>query len=73
VKGDLVEQVIRYTYEPEDAQTAVPEEGILSVRDSGHSAELYSADQLVSPEQARKLILEPLFFAGTPSDETLST
>jgi hypothetical protein len=57
---------IQYTYEPENSQTAVPEGGVFSMRRGGvDSADLYSSDQRVSPEQARRMVLEPLLFPNT--------
>ena len=62
VAADMAAQTIQYTYEPEDKDTAVPEGGVLSLRPSDHWVELYSADQRLTSEQARQLILEPLLF-----------
>lgn len=55
-------RTIRYEYEPLRETVAVPEGGILTVREAGASTHLYSADQRLSAEGARKLILEPLLF-----------
>lgn len=62
VVADLPEHAIRYSYEPQDANVAVPEQGVLTMRDSGTAVDIYSADQPMTSEQARKLILEPLLF-----------
>lgn len=59
---DLSTNAIQYHYEPEEKDTAVPEGGVLSIRPSHRSLELYSADQMLSCEQARRMILEPLLF-----------
>jgi hypothetical protein len=67
VNVDMSAQTIQYTYEPEDADTAVPEGGVLSLRPCEHWVELYSADQRLTSDQARQLILEPLLF---PNAET---
>ena len=64
VSVDLPQHAIRYSYEPQDANTAVPEEGVLTLRDSAGSVELYSADELLTSQQARRLVLEPLLFPG---------
>jgi hypothetical protein len=64
IVADLAQHAVRYTYEPEDASTAVPEQGVLTLRDSGSAVDLYSADELLTSEQARKLMLEPLLFPG---------
>jgi hypothetical protein len=61
-------QMIRYTYTPDVENVAVPEGGVLTVRISGNSAQLYSADQQLTPEQACRLILEPLLFPSRPSN-----
>ena len=70
VTADMAAQTIQYTYEPEGADTAVPEGGVLSLRPSEHWVEVYSADQRLTSEQARQLILEPLLFPkAAPSAE----
>jgi len=71
VSADMEAQTIQYTYEPEDADIAVPEGGVLSLRPCDHWVELYSADQRLTSEQARQLILEPLLFpkAATSAEE----
>jgi hypothetical protein len=71
VSVDMSAQTIQYTYEPEGADTAVPEGGVLSLRPCEHWVELYSADQRLTSDQARQLILEPLLFpkAAAKADE----
>jgi hypothetical protein len=71
VSVDMSAQTIHYTYEPEDADTAVPEGGVLALRPCEHWVELYTADQRLTSDQARQLILEPLLFpkAETKADE----
>jgi hypothetical protein len=66
VTADLAAHTIQYVYEPEDARVAVPEQGILTMRPAASGIELYSADQRLSSNEARRLILEPLFFANPP-------
>jgi hypothetical protein len=66
--ADPSAQMIRYAYEPEGKEVAVPEGGVLTVRTSGGSAQLYSADQSLTSEDARRLILEPMLFPTRPSD-----
>jgi hypothetical protein len=66
VIADLAQHAIRYRYEPEDSRTAVPEQGVLTLRASGNSLDVYSADQRLSSDEARKLILEPLLFPEKP-------
>ncbi len=68
VTADLSGQVIRYNYQPEDDKTAVPEQGILTLRLSDSRVEIYSADQRLNPEQARRLILQPLLFPDRPEE-----
>jgi len=68
VTADLSARTIEYRYESEQARTAVPENGFLTMRPSHATARLYSADQQLSTEQARRLILEPLLFPTLPTD-----
>jgi hypothetical protein len=70
VTADLSAHTIQYVYEPEDAQTAIPEQGVLTMRPSGSGIELYSADERLTSDRARRLILEPLFFTGMALDAT---
>jgi hypothetical protein len=60
--------MIRYTYTPDRENVAVPEGGVLTLRVSGNTAQFYSADQQLTLEQARRMILEPLLFPSRPSD-----
>lgn len=62
ISADITELMIRYDYQSEGSNAGVPEGGVFTIRDAGHSVELYSADQLLTREQARKLILEPVLF-----------
>jgi hypothetical protein len=66
VTADLAARTIEYSYEPEQKNTAVPERGLISLRTSDESVDLYSADQRLTPEQVCKLILEPLVFPSIP-------
>jgi hypothetical protein len=68
VSADLDAEIIEYHYEPEDENTAVPEDGILTLRKSDRSIDIYSADQKLNSEQARRLILEPMLFPGPSND-----
>ncbi len=72
VTADVTAHTISYTYEPDHEPTAVPEEGVLTMRGSGNAVELYSADQRLTLEQARRLILQPLLFPAKslPLDPT---
>jgi hypothetical protein len=44
----------------------VPEGGFPSLRAAGSDIALFSADQQLTAEQARHMILEPLFFPPAP-------
>jgi hypothetical protein len=66
--ADLGAQMIRYVYEPEAKEVAVPEGGVFAIRTSAGSAQLYSADQQLTSEEARQLVLEPMLFPSRPSD-----
>jgi hypothetical protein len=58
---------IQYTYAAEQKNTAVPEGGFFSMRRSRRAgADLYSADQRITLEQARRMVLEPLLFPNPP-------
>lgn len=61
--ADLGAHTVQYTFESEAGETAVPEGGFFSLRRApSDRADLYSADQRISTEQARRMILEPLLF-----------
>lgn len=62
VSADVAQLAIRYDYQSEGQKAGVPEGGVLTIRDGGRSVELYSADQRLTLEQARKLVLEPVLF-----------
>ncbi len=64
--ADLEAHTIRYDYEPESENIAVPEGGVLTLRTADSSLEIYSADQRLSSEDARRLVLEPLLFPRAP-------
>lgn len=66
LQADLEAHMIRYEYEPESEDTAVPEGGVFTLRASDQSVDLYSADQHLSSQEARRLVLEPLLFPRTP-------
>jgi len=68
VNADLAARTISYRYEPQQTNIAVPEPGLLALREGKNSVELYSADQRLSPEQARRMILEPLLSPGIPME-----
>jgi hypothetical protein len=64
--ADLEAHTIRYNYEPESENTAVPEGGVLTLRASSQSVDMYSADQRLTSQDARRLVLEPLLFPRAP-------
>jgi len=68
VNADLAARTISYSYEAQQRNIAVPEPGLLALREGRNSVELYSADQRLSPEQARRMILEPLLSPGIPME-----
>jgi hypothetical protein len=70
VTMDLSAHTIHYIYEPGDLDVAVPEQGVLTLRPAGSSVEIYSADQRLSPDEARRMILEPLLFPLTALEDT---
>jgi hypothetical protein len=67
VTADFNAHTIQYTFEAEGSKIAVPEGGFFSLRRSGRAgADIYSADQKVTIEQARRMVLEPLLFPAPP-------
>ena len=64
--ADLDARMIDYSYEPESERTAVPEGGVLSLRSSDGEVDIYSSDQRLSSDEARRLVLEPLLFPRAP-------
>ena len=68
VTADLAARTIEYRYEPEQKNTAVPERGLISLRASDESVDLYSADQRLTPEPVCQLILESLLSPGIPME-----
>ena len=60
--ADIPAHVIRYGYEAERENVLVPEGGVLTMRTADGTVHLYSADQQLTLEQARRLVLEPLLF-----------
>jgi hypothetical protein len=68
---DPSSRVIRYDYESDSRRMAPPEGGILSMRFSRYRrAELYSSDEHLTSEEARRLLLEPVFFP--PGEQTIA-
>ncbi len=70
LNADLPGRALHYDYTSEDA-AAAPEGGILTLRLSRYRrAELYSADEHLTSEEARRLLLEPVFFP--PGEQTVA-
>ena len=63
---ELEDHTIRYDYDPISEKIAVPEGGVLTIRLSDHGADIYSADERLTNEAARRLVLEPLLFPRAP-------
>lgn len=68
LRADLEGHTIHYDYEPESEKIAVPEGGVLTLRPTDATIEIYSADQRLSSEEARRLLLEPLLFPRAPME-----
>ncbi len=65
--ADPSAHTVQYTYQAERSGIAVPEGGVFSMRRAGPDrAALYSSDQRISTEQARRMVLEPLLFPNPP-------
>jgi hypothetical protein len=62
--ADFDSAVVRYEYEAVNDRTAgVPEGGMLSIRQSRlGAAEFYSADERLTSEETRQVLLEPVLF-----------
>lgn len=64
LRADFENCVVRYDYAAVNDQTAgVPEGGILSIRKSPRgTAEFYTADERLTSEETRQVLLEPVLF-----------
>lgn len=64
IKADFDAQIVRYDYKPTGSGTAgAPQGGILSMRQSRRgTVEFYSADERLTSEETRQVLLEPLLF-----------
>lgn len=64
LRADFENCVVRYDYQAVNNQTAgVPEGGILSIRKSPRgTAEFYTADERLTSEETRQVLLEPVLF-----------
>jgi hypothetical protein len=71
INADLAGRAVRYDYVSDGRAVAAPEGGILSLRLSRYRrAEIYSADEHLTSEEARRLLLEPVFFP--PGEQTIA-
>jgi hypothetical protein len=64
LRAEFDSAVVRYDYKAVNDQTAgTPEGGILSIRQSRRgTAEFYSADERLTSEETRQVLLEPVLF-----------
>ncbi len=70
VNADLPGRALHYDYSS-SGTVAAPEGGILTLRLSRYRrAEIYSADEHLTSEEARRLLLEPIFFP--PGEQTIA-
>ena len=61
--ADFQDRNVRYAYEALNDRTAgVPEGGMLSMREHGGAVEFYSADERLTSEETRQVLLEPMLF-----------
>jgi hypothetical protein len=67
--ADFGNRTVRYDYSAIDQRSAgVPEGGILSMRQSrSGTVEFYSADERLTSEETRQVLLEPLLFPKQPA------
>jgi hypothetical protein len=58
---DLNSSLVRYDFSSTEKRVAAPEGGILSLRSSqAGEPEIYSADERITSERARRLLLQPI-------------
>ena len=64
LRADFDNSMVRYEYAAINDHTAgIPEGGILSIRQSSRgSAEFYTADERLTSEETRQVLLEPVLF-----------
>ncbi|HEY6253779.1 MAG TPA: hypothetical protein VI685_27805 [Candidatus Angelobacter sp.] len=64
ITADFDARIIRYNYEQmNDKSAGVPEGGMLSMRQSpAGGVEFYSADEQLTSEETREVLLEPVLF-----------
>ena len=64
ITADFDGHIIRYVYSAiNDSSAGIPEGGMLSMRQSRHGdVEFYSADERLTSEETREILLEPVLF-----------
>ena len=63
IVADFDAQVVRYDYKPINSTSGAPEGGMLSMRQSRRgTVEFYSADERLTSEETRQVLLEPVLF-----------
>jgi len=64
INADFDAQIVRYEFaQTGDKSAGTPEGGMLSMRQSrGGEVEFYSADERLTSEETRKVLLEPVLF-----------
>jgi len=63
IAADFDAQLVRYHYKPISNTAGAPEGGILSMRQSRRGGvEFYSADERLTSEETRQVLLEPVLF-----------
>lgn len=65
--ADFENHTVRYVYSALNHGAGVPEGGMLSMRQSSTgSVEFYSADERLTSEETRQVLLEPMLFPKQP-------
>jgi hypothetical protein len=69
LKADFGNRTVRYDYAAINQRSAgIPEGGMLSMRQSrNRTVEFYSADERLTSEETRQVLLEPLLFPRQPA------
>jgi hypothetical protein len=68
IQADLPDRHLRYEFEATRESVPAPDGGFLSIRISpAGKVELFSADQPLTCEQARRVLLHPVLFPGDTS------
>jgi hypothetical protein len=69
ITADPVDHNIRYEFESTQSRVASPEGGFFSLRISPSGrGQIFSADQQITSEEARRTLLQPVFFPSEPSE-----